>query len=255
MEFVPNNEAKKFIESIWYADHSCFLKDGAYKIIIGISDFHLKSDCLYTFSEGVYISEIDHQPFTIESGSVILLSIKPFVFKGVSIKKFLNVFNSVALSQIKESFTYAKSFETSELIQELFLNVVLDEAKLDEDFRSILNYPLLKFGNVRVGEMCRELSLSRQYVHRIVKSNLGVSAKGLIDIWKTNNLLVNGSNMSPTFAALDSGYFDQSAAIKSFKKEFDIKPSYVLNGPKKDKYAFAVERMRKRFDGYYDRVE
>lgn len=86
-------------------------------------------------------------------------------------------------------------------------------------------------GNLRIGELARSLSLSRDRLEKRFRSAVGATPKQLATILRVKTAVeLHRSGVTLTDAALEAGYFDQSHFIREFKLFTGLSPRRFFDG-------------------------
>lgn len=102
----------------------------------------------------------------------------------------------------------------------------------------IIKYSIQKLRNqphLRIKDLCQDLSYSERWIQKKFKNCLGTSPQEMIQVIRFNGLLKNiylNPTNNLTQLSLKSGYYDQSHAIREFKKLSNVTPSkFISNLP------------------------
>ena len=137
------------------------------------------------------------------------------------------------------------------LLEELALELLNKKKGLNEHLREQVNYILERNQSLKISIMGKDLSVSRQALHKNFVNHLGISPKQLAGIWRFNQyLLASQGENSLTQSALEAGYYDQAHGINEFKKYIALAPGKL--SALKNQFDFTIQCIRNRFTNQYD---
>ena len=240
-ELKSKSELSQFTESYWMLTADTWreytlIPDGTFNVFVATCSFSIDNN---EFNEGVYLSPILTRPNGIKG-------IVPNTIIPLTQPK--SYYNEV-LKTLKETCTIGDAiFE----LEQFNYEILHKEYVLNTNLREKVNFILDKRGNVSVQALSDEFAISRQALHKMFKSKLGISPKELCDSWRLNNYLnLIMSNDNLTSCALNAGFYDQAHSINTFKKYWQKNPSAYLNQDNSI-ITHISETINKRFTNYYD---
>ncbi|GEM_PF-5074940 len=266
---MPNDELTKSVESFWISepDGSMFLiPDGTFNLIICSGETFLGETDQKPLEPGCYFRFISDLPVHLRSSDP-LLSIRFKVFCSNSLLQrfsshFKPVHNGVLFYLPPEQLLLSESFvhpdrriEPEQRVERVVKALepwALKHAEPVHSLRGMVNYLLEREGRTSVQQMQDDLGVSRQYIHSRFKRSMRVTPTQLSSIWRMNRFLIamqDGESL--TQASLESGFYDQSHGIRTFRRLLGASPTQFLR-----KYhsmlEFNLAQMRHRFQGGYD---
>lgn len=265
VEIKARKELSVFVESYWscegtFGESFSLLPDGTFNVIVARTPFLING--MKTLSSGTYLIPILKEPLRIRTKDHLVgIRYKPFALQNFSVhpnqKDLIPLEKLLGKKRILDKFyrSYRKETDLQFLmdeIEELSFDLISNRFEVNNDLREKVNYILDRKGNIRISELCSEFGVSRQAIHKLFKSRLGISAKELAGIWRLNSFFTAfKKNLSLTENSLDAGFFDQSHSINTFKNVWGLSPKNFIH-QNQDMIEFEATKMIQRFSNYYD---
>lgn len=142
------------------------------------------------------------------------------------------------------------------LCEDLVLQILREDLRIDQLFRAQLNYILDRKGQVEIQQLFAEFGISKVTLRKHFIEKMGLSPKVVSRIWRLNHFLElekRFRNNNLTKLALDSGYYDQAHFIREFKSFFHDSPRQFF---RQESHLLSISQdiISKRFSNRYDPV-
>ena len=265
-EIKSRAELSRFIESYWHFN-GCIqpdlvlLPDGTFHVIIVTSTFLWEN---MEFPSGIYLVPISTQPIHIVSSGCIFgirfkaFSLQNIIGKKAGLVKRINELETLIPGTFNKEIIQsdlgglAELKEKKSALENLAFDLLNKQYFINEQLRAQVNYILDRKGDIRVSELCSEMSITRQGLHKNFVASLGIGPKELAMTWKLNHYFtLLSQEQSLTETAIDAGFFDQAHSINSFKTRWNVSPG-SLRRSDPHFFQYAQDTMRKRFSNFFD---